>query len=66
MNFIPNISIAGVPPDGRPVEIVLKFHTPLTVTMYVLAVVGIVFATVCIAFMVVFRTEKVRLELICS
>ena len=49
---------AGIPPDGRPVEKVLKFHTALIVTMYVLALVGLVFATVCIVFMVIFRKKR--------
>ena len=48
----------GVPSDGTPIEIVSTFHTALVVIYYFLAVLGLIFTTVCFVFNFVFRNRK--------
>ena len=59
---MPNVSfcstLGGIPHDGTPFKEVLGIAVPLTVSIYIFASVGIVFAIVCFVFVFYFRKKK--------
>ena len=56
----------GVPNDGIPTEEVVTVSLGLTVVYVFLATAGIVFAVVCLAFTVIFRTKRlVAVKILC-
>ena len=48
----------GIPPDGTPIVVINTLHTALIVIIDIIAVAGIVFATVCLIFNIVFRNKR--------
>ena len=48
----------GITPDGIPKLVIVSTALPLTVIYYILAIVGIIFAVVCLFFNIIFRKRK--------
>ena len=48
----------GVPPDGTPLQVEHYVITPVIVLVYLAALVGIVFATFCLIFNIIFRKRR--------
>ena len=62
-NIVPCYSLSslssdGVPPDGRPVSTVSTYHIAVVIVFYTIALFGIAFAIVCLAFNIIFRNRK--------
>ena len=52
------ISADGIPPDGTISAIQMDIEKPLTVVMYILALLGIILATSCMAFIIIWREKR--------
>lgn len=50
--------IEGVPPDGTPIQVVSTYHLALVVIYDILAFLGLIFTTVCLAFNFGYRNRK--------
>ena len=51
-------TLGGIPHDGTPFKEIVGIAVPLTISVYILASVGIVFAIVCFVFVFYFREKK--------
>ena len=57
-----HVIVDGIPNDGNPIPEVVTVALGLTVVYLILAVAGVVFATVCLVFTLVFRKRKLVQE----
>lgn len=58
------ISVDGIPPDGTTFTVEKEIEKPLTIIMYILAILGMILVSVCIGFTAIFH--KTRLILCCG
>ena len=58
------ISVDGIPPDGTTFTAEKEIEKPLTIIMYILAILGMILVSVCIGFTAIFH--KTRLILCCG
>ena len=48
----------GIPSDGTPINTTVTFHLALVITYDVLAILGILFTTVCLVFNFAYRKRR--------
>lgn len=53
-----NYALGYVLPDGTPTVELIPIKLPVTITLYILASAGIIFALFCLFFNVIFRNRK--------
>ena len=51
-------TLVGIPPDGTPIKVTNTIQIFLVIIFDVLAVVGIIFALICLVFNIVFKNKK--------
>ena len=55
---IPHSLSDGIPSDGTPINTTVTYHLALVITYDILAILGIIFATVCLVFNFAFRKRR--------
>ena len=51
-------NLGGIPPDGKPQSVLHKLLFPIIIVVDMLALLGILFAVVCLLFNILYRERK--------